>query len=39
VWDSYEAIVDACCQALTALMRLPGQITSITTRPWARVKV
>ena len=39
VWDSYEAIVDACCQAWTALMRMPGQIASITTRPWAQVKV
>ena len=39
VWDSYEAIVDACCQAWTALMRMPGQIASITTRPWAQVEV
>jgi transposase len=39
VWDSYEAIVDACCQAWTALMRMPEQIASITTRPWAQVKV
>ena len=39
VWDSYEAIIDACCQAWTALMRMPGQMASITTRPWAQVKV
>ncbi len=39
VWDSYEAIVDACCHARTALMRMPEQIASITTRPWAQVKV
>jgi transposase len=39
VWGSYEAIVDACCQAWTALMRLPEQIAAITTRPGAQVKI
>ncbi len=39
VWDSYEAIVDACCQAWTALMRMPEQIASITKRSWAQAKI
>ena len=37
VWDSYDAIVDACCSAWTTLMRMPERVTSITTRAWARV--
>ncbi len=39
VWDSYDAIVDACCHAWTTLMRMPERVTSITTRAWARVNV
>jgi len=39
IWESYDAIVDACCHAWNALMRMPEQIASITTRSWARVKV
>ena len=39
VWDSYDAIVDACCSAWTTLMRMPERVTSITTRAWARVNV
>jgi hypothetical protein len=39
VWDSYDAIVDACCQAWRALMHMPEQIASITSRPWAQVKL
>lgn len=39
VWRSYDAIVDACCNAWNALMRTPEQIASIATRPWAQVKV
>ena len=39
VWDSYEAIVAACCDAWNALMRSPEQIASITTRGWAQVKL
>ena len=39
VWDSYEAIVAACCDAWNALMRSPEQIASITTRSWAQVKL
>ena len=39
VWDSYDAIVQACCHAWTTLMSTPEQVTSITTRAWAQVKV
>ena len=39
VWDSYEAIVAACCDAWNALMRSPEQIATITTRLWAQVKL
>jgi hypothetical protein len=37
VWEDYDAIVDACCDAWNKLMRMPEQIASITTRSWARV--
>ncbi len=37
VFDSYDAIVDACSHAWNALSGEPGRIRSITTRPWARV--
>ena len=39
VWDSYDAIVDACCHAWSTLMSTPEQIASITRRSWAQVKV
>ncbi len=39
VWDSYDAIVQACCNAWNMLMRSPEQIASITTRGWAQVKL
>ena len=39
VWANYDAIVDACCDAWNKLMRMPGQIASIATRPWAQVKI
>ncbi len=39
VWDSYGAIVDACCSAWTTLMRTPERVASITTRTWAQVNV
>ena len=38
VWDSYAAIVDACCDAWNRLMADAARITSITTRKWAQVK-
>jgi hypothetical protein len=39
VWDSYDAIVDACCSAWAALMGTPERAASITTRTWAQVNV
>jgi hypothetical protein len=37
VFASYEAIVDACCDAWNWLMAQPECITSIASRPWATV--
>jgi transposase len=37
VFDSYDAIVDACCDAWNALTAEPGRIRSIATRAWAEV--
>jgi transposase len=37
VWDSYEQIVGACCDAWNKFVREPGRIASIATRPWASV--
>ena len=39
VWETYTAIVDACCTAWNALIALPDVITSIGTREWAQVKI
>jgi transposase len=36
VWDGYEAIVDACCDAWNKLMNTPERFASITRRAWAR---
>ena len=36
VWDSYEAILDACCDAWNALIAKSEVITSIGTRDWDR---
>jgi len=38
VWNSYNAILDACCNAWNSLMKDAQRITSITTRDWAQVK-
>ena len=38
VWESYTAIVDACCSAWNGLMRDAERIASITTPDWAQVK-
>jgi len=38
VWDTYDAIVDACCEAWKALMAKSDIITSIGSRDWAQVK-
>ena len=32
--EDYEAVVDACCQAWTALTEEPGRIQSLTSYPW-----
>jgi transposase len=37
LFDSYEAIVDACCKAWNALLANPDRVTSITQRSWAQV--
>lgn len=37
VYESYDAIVDACCNAWNALIADPNRIASIATREWARV--
>jgi transposase len=37
VFDDYNAIVGACCDAWNDLMARPERITSIATRSWASV--
>jgi transposase len=37
VFDTYDAIVDACCDAWNWLINQPQRITSIGTRQWAAV--
>jgi putative transposase len=39
VWETYEAIVDACCAAWTKLMNAPDHIRSIGKRDWAAVTI
>jgi transposase len=39
VYETYEAVVDGCCNAWNALMRLPEVLTSITNRAYAQVKI
>jgi transposase len=39
VFDNYDAIVDACCDAWKALTAEPGRIRSIATRAWAAVTI
>ncbi len=36
VFNTYTAIVDACCTAWNALIQPPQQITSIASRNWAK---
>ena len=36
VFETYTAIVDACCEAWNALVAQPETITSIATRAWAQ---
>ena len=37
VFNTYGAILDACCDAWTWLMAQPDRVTSIATRSWAQV--
>ncbi len=39
VWETYEAILDNCCNAWNALIAKPQVITSIGTRTWAQVNI
>jgi hypothetical protein len=39
VWETYEAIVHACCDAWNGLMHTPEIIRSIATRHWAQVGI
>jgi transposase len=36
VWNTYEAILEACRSAWNKLMHMPEQIASLTRRPWAK---
>ena len=37
VFETYDAVVDACCDAWNWLIAQPDRITSIGTRSWAQV--
>jgi hypothetical protein len=39
VWESYDAIVDACCDAWNKLMDMPDRLASITKRSWAKAVI
>lgn len=39
VWDSYEAILDACCNAWNRFLADTARVASITTRDWASVTI
>jgi hypothetical protein len=39
VWQSFEAIVDACCKAWNALIAKSDVITSLGNRHWAQVSI
>ena len=36
VFSTYDAIVDACCEAWNSLTKMPDRITSIASREWAK---
>jgi transposase len=36
VFDTYDAILDACCDDWNALAGMPDTIRSIATREWAK---
>ena len=35
IYETYDAIVDACCTAWNSLIATPARLTSITQRKWA----
>jgi transposase len=35
VFDTYDGIVDACCEAWNALVAMPDRIRTIASRDWA----
>lgn len=37
IYQTYDAIVEACCQAWNDLMAIPQRIVSLATRQWAEV--
>lgn len=37
LYESYEAIVEACCKAWNDFVATPDRITSIATRAWAKM--
>jgi transposase len=37
LYETYDDIVDACCNAWTDLLAIPDRLVSITTRQWATV--
>jgi hypothetical protein len=39
VYETYTALVDACCEAWNALIATPGRITSIASREWAKAVI
>src|SRR3984893_16147434 len=39
VWETYEAILAACCGAWNAVRAKSNVITSIGTREWAQVRI
>jgi transposase InsO family protein len=39
VFDTYDAILDACCQAWNAFIADPERIRSVTAREWAQVNL
>ena len=39
VYETYKALVDACCDAWNALVATPHSITSIASREWAKTVI
>ena len=37
LYETYEDIVEACCDAWNSLMAMPDRIASIAARTWAKV--